>query len=75
MCFVLPACVGTPTTPENENDPTRKYFSHVINSTNVRFRHFSYAMLPTIMQALKSMPKRAIWDKILAICYKYKEYN
>jgi len=21
------------------------------------------------------MPKRAIWDKILAICYKYKEYN
>lgn len=27
MCFVLPACVGTPTTPENENDPTRKYLN------------------------------------------------
>ena len=25
MCFVLPAYVGSPTTPENENDPTRKY--------------------------------------------------
>lgn len=25
----LPTCVGSPTTPENENDPTRKYYSRV----------------------------------------------
>lgn len=27
----LPACVGSPTTPENENDPTRKYSNKLVN--------------------------------------------
>lgn len=48
----LPACVGSPTTPENENDPTRKYSNKLVNKkkqdTRYHTKHTYTSYIPSI---------------------------